>query len=112
MGPEKLTIEFLQAKGITEMPERGIQTVTVPGAVEGWTKLLQRFGRLKFPECWRQPFAMRKTVSGAGTGGARLAGERAVSRANENSKKTYLPNGRAPQMGEVFRNPDLAWSFG
>ncbi|MFY9688813.1 MAG: gamma-glutamyltransferase, partial [Candidatus Acidiferrales bacterium] len=41
-APAGLTIEFLKSKGITEMPQDGIQSVTVPGAVDGWSKLLAR----------------------------------------------------------------------
>src|ERR1700746_2450455 len=50
-APAKLSIEFVKAKGISgQMPDRGIQTVTVPGTVEGWSQLLSRFGTKKFPE--------------------------------------------------------------
>ena len=49
-APAKFSIEFLKSKGITEMPQRGIQSVTVPGAVDGWSKLLSRFGTKKFAE--------------------------------------------------------------
>src|SRR5271156_5197287 len=50
-APAKLSIEFLKAKGISgEMPQSGIQAVTVPGAVDGWSQLLSRFGTKKFPE--------------------------------------------------------------
>src|SRR3954454_4738271 len=38
-APQALTIEHLEGKGITEMPGSGIDSVTVPGAVEGWNKL-------------------------------------------------------------------------
>src|SRR5271168_168895 len=43
-APAKLSIEFLHAKGEDKMPQRGIDSVTVPGAVDGWSKLLSRFG--------------------------------------------------------------------
>src|SRR5580700_9141574 len=50
-APAKLSIEFLKTKGISnEIPERGIQAVTVPGTVDGWSHLLARFGTMKFPE--------------------------------------------------------------
>src|ERR1700758_2831709 len=49
-APAGLTIQFLKDQGIREMPQRGIQTVTVPGAVDGWQKLLDRFGKKKFPD--------------------------------------------------------------
>src|SRR5580658_9003651 len=50
-APAKLSIEFLKSKGISgKMPEQGIQAVTVPGAVDGWSQLLSRLGTKKFPE--------------------------------------------------------------
>ncbi len=49
-APAKLSIEFLKSKGIGEMPQVGIHSVTVPGAVDGWSKLLSRFGRKQFSE--------------------------------------------------------------
>ncbi len=45
-SPKALTPHFLAAKGITTMPQFGIDSVTVPGAVDGWSKLLTRFGKL------------------------------------------------------------------
>src|SRR5579872_679280 len=49
-SPAKLTIGFLKAKGVTTMPEFGIDSVTVPGAVDGWSKLLSRFGTRKLSD--------------------------------------------------------------
>jgi gamma-glutamyltranspeptidase/glutathione hydrolase len=49
-APAALTPEFLRGKGLTAMPGSGIHSVTVPGAVDGWDKLLKRFGRKKLPE--------------------------------------------------------------
>ena len=49
-APAGLTPEFLRSKGISAMPQNGIHSVTVPGAVDGWDKLLKRFGRKKLPE--------------------------------------------------------------
>ena len=49
-APARLSVEFLKSKGIVKMPQAGIQSVTVPGAVDGWSKLLARFGTKKFPE--------------------------------------------------------------
>jgi gamma-glutamyltranspeptidase/glutathione hydrolase len=111
-SPKAQTIEFLQAKGITEMPQRGIQSVTVPGAVEGWAKLLERFGRLKFPEVLapairyaEEGFPVPELVAGGWRASERFLGQ------NESSKQTFLPNGAAPKVGEIFRNPGLAWSL-
>src|ERR1700758_5080313 len=49
-APAALTIESLKAKGLHDMPQRGIDSVTVPGAVDGWDKLLGKFGTKKFSE--------------------------------------------------------------
>ena len=45
-APKAMTIDYLKSKGNTQMPAEGIDTVTVPGAVEGWNELHRRFGRL------------------------------------------------------------------
>jgi gamma-glutamyltranspeptidase / glutathione hydrolase len=52
-APKALTIERLKSKGETTMPGAGIDSVTVPGAVEGWNELHKRFGRL----AWKDLFA-------------------------------------------------------
>src|SRR3954471_6447454 len=51
-APKGLTIEHVRAKDANAMPAEGIDTVTVPGAVEGWNQLHRRFGRL----FWRNLF--------------------------------------------------------
>src|SRR5580704_927685 len=49
-APRKLSVEFLAKQGITSMPGDGIHSVTVPGAVEGWSQAHQRFGRLPWKD--------------------------------------------------------------
>src|SRR5215472_17213201 len=51
-SPEKLTREFLNQKGISRMPPKGIHSVTIPGCVRGWEALHKKFGRLP----WSQLF--------------------------------------------------------
>src|SRR6266481_2569277 len=48
-----LTIDSLKALGETGMPQEGIQSVTVPGCVNGWSKLHQRFGKLPWKELFQ-----------------------------------------------------------
>src|SRR6201993_2835976 len=56
-APKGLTIEFLQKQGLKEMPQKGINAVTVPGAVEGWTKLAEKFGRRRLSDDLRAAIA-------------------------------------------------------
>src|SRR5438445_4886651 len=49
-APRKLTIEFLRQHGITAMPHDGIHSVTVPGAVAGWSQAHKRFGKLPWKD--------------------------------------------------------------
>src|SRR5499425_670543 len=49
-APQGLSIEFLKKQGIATMPEDGIQSVTVPGAVDGWAEAHKRFGKLPWNE--------------------------------------------------------------
>ena len=51
-SPKALTIDTLQKLGHKTMPQEGIHAVTVPGAVDGWSKLHKRFGKLP----WRDIF--------------------------------------------------------
>ena len=52
-APKGLTIAHLKARDITKMPDFGIDTVTVPGAVAGWNALHQRFGKLPWKEIFQ-----------------------------------------------------------
>ncbi|MCI0351669.1 MAG: gamma-glutamyltransferase family protein, partial [Acidobacteriales bacterium] len=92
-------------------PRAGIHSVTVPGAVDGWKKAHQRFGRLPWkdlftaaiyyaehgypvPEIiqayWEDPEDLEK-ING-----------------NAESRRVFLPNGNVPEVGAMFSNPDIA----
>ena len=111
-SPAGLTPAFLKNKGITWMPTNGIYSVTVPGAVDGWDKLLGRFGRKKLATVLAP--AIRYAEEGFPVteifASYWVASER-VLRTNAVAKQVFLPNGRAPRTGEIFRNPELAWSL-
>jgi gamma-glutamyltranspeptidase/glutathione hydrolase len=111
-APKELTIEFLQKQGLRDMPQKGINAVTVPGAVDGWQKLADKFGRKKLAEDLAA--AVRTAQSGFPVpewDALYWAGELDYLHGDENATKTYLPNDHAPKLGEVFRNPDLAASL-
>lgn len=112
-APTGLTPEFLAAKGITKMPQRGIYSVTVPGVVAGWDAMRERFGTKPFSELLapaiyyaESGFPLSENIA---AGWARSVKAHA---AHPNSARTFLVDGtRAPKAGEVFRNPDLAASL-
>jgi gamma-glutamyltranspeptidase/glutathione hydrolase len=111
-APAALSIEFLKDKGLTNMPQSGIHAVTVPGAVDGWDKLLRRFGRKQFGEVLAPAIGyadegcpVPEWIAGYWTGSEKLLHR------DTNAIHTYLPNNRPPRVGEVFRNPDLAWAY-
>jgi len=111
-APKGLTIEMLEKKGLQEMPQTGVNAITVPGAVEGWQKLEDKFGRKKLSEdleaaiqTARNGYPVTEWVS------MYWAGSVDYLRGDEETAKVYLPNDRAPKTGEIFRNPDLAWSL-
>ncbi len=111
-APTGLNIELLKSKGFRAMPEHGIYSVTVPGAVDGWQKLLERFGRKKLADVLapairaaQEGFPVTEMVGGLWPRYVDLL------RASENAAQTYLISDRAPRVGEIFRNADLAWSY-
>jgi len=111
-APKGLTIEYLQKQGIRSMPQQGVNAITVPGAVDGWQKLADKFGKKKLAEDLAA--AIRTAKDGFPVPewtAAYWASEVDYLRHDEAAAKTYLPGDRAPKVGEVFSNPDLAWSL-
>ena len=112
-APSGLTVDFLASKGIKEMPQRGIYSVTVPGVVAGWDAMRTRFGTKPFSELLapaiyyaENGFPLSENIANGWANSVKMHS------AHPNSKKTYLIDGaRAPRAGEVFRNPDLAGSL-
>ncbi len=108
-APAGLTIERLRKAGHKEMPQAGIDTVTVPGCVAGWAALHQRYGKLP----WAQVFA--PAIHYAENGfpvteiiAAQWASSLKKLEGDADGAAVYLPGGKAPGVGEVFKNPELA----
>ncbi len=108
-APQGLTPEHLKAKGETSMPQSGIDSVTVPGAIAGWNALHQRFGRLTWKDLFQSAifyadhgYPVPEVIHGywqEATGW--------ISNDPE-SRHVFLPDGKAPEVGQLFRNPDVA----
>ncbi len=111
-APKGLTIEMLRKAGLREMPQTGVQTITVPGAVDGWQKLADKFGRKKLAD------DLKAAIDTAQNGypvtewvAAYWGLQTDYLRGDEAAAKLYLPNDRPPKTGEIFKNAELAWSL-
>jgi len=108
-APKALTLEHLKSKAAGSMPQDGIDTVTVPGAVAGWDALHSRFGKVS----WKDLFQPAIFYSQKGYPVPELIHDFWLESADDVSKdpesrRVYLPNGKPPAIGEIFQNQDLA----
>lgn len=94
------------------MPNRGWPTVTVPGAVSAWVALSEAYGSLPFSELFdaavsyaEDGFMVTPSIA------HRWSTEAAELSGFEGFAHYFLPDGRPPAVGEVFRIPDLARSL-
>ncbi len=90
-------------------PERGWETVTVPGAVDAWVQVSKRFGSLPFAQLFqhaigyaREGFVVSPIVATGWAGAVELFGQL------EGFRSTFMVDGRAPVAGERFRCPAMA----
>jgi gamma-glutamyltranspeptidase/glutathione hydrolase len=116
-APLKATRAFFAEKKLKEIPERGPLSWSVPGCVDGWDQLRQKFGTMSFKELLSPSIAYAE----AGVpvpeviGGYWRASEVSLARDEDSSKVFLVPglNGKphAPRVGEVFKNPILAKTY-
>ena len=108
-SPYSLTLAEFHKQEFETIPSHGPLPVTVPGAVDGWFELHDRFGRLPMKKILapaigyaRQGFPVTELIS--------YYWQRAVPILEEwpGFEATFMPGGRAPRKGEIFRNPELA----
>jgi len=111
-APKSLTIEYFMDRKMKYVPLHGPLPISVPGCVDGWFTLHQKFGKLPIKEVLqpaidygREGFPVSEVIAyemDYGSEGIEdLPGFAA----------TYLPNGRPPKKGEVFKNPDLSNTY-
>jgi gamma-glutamyltranspeptidase/glutathione hydrolase len=109
-APKALTIDELKGMGhTTAMPKDGIQTVTAPGCVNGWARLHKRFGRLPWKDLFQpaiyyatQGFAVTEIIAEAW----KAQSLKTKLGKDANARQVYMPNGKTPDTGEVFRESD------
>jgi gamma-glutamyltranspeptidase/glutathione hydrolase len=109
-APKGLSIEYLRKQGLTSIPSGSIHSVTVPGAVDGWEKLHKRFGRVPWVDLFKPAIYYAENGFPV-TELIQWDWDNSSSKLEGEARKVYLPNGSAPKVGEIFRNPQLAHSL-
>ncbi len=112
-SPKSLTLAEFKKQGLKRIPALGPLPVTVPGCVDGWIQLHDRFGKLPMSEILapaihyaREGFPVSELIAYYWRGNARML------RRYENFSGIFEPGGHAPRKGEIFKNPYLAETLG
>lgn len=108
-SPKSLPFEYFADNNLDKIPSHGPLPVSVPGAVDGWFELHDRFGRLPMEEVLepaidyaQSGFPVTQLVA--------YYWNRSVPLLEKypGFRETYMPGGEAPKEGDIFRNPRLA----
>jgi len=119
-SPQGLSLEAVRERSAGgSIAMWGAITVSVPGAVDAWWTLHQRYGRLPWAQLFEPAIALCETgapvaqIVGRYLKGNLTAFSRAGSGVEEtaNANHVFAPGGSAPIEGDVFRNPDLARTY-
>jgi gamma-glutamyltranspeptidase/glutathione hydrolase len=111
-SPQALTLGHLKDLGLERIPAYGPLSVSVPGTVDGWFQLHERFGRLPMAGLLapaihyaEEGFPVSPVIAGY------WADDVALLKDYPGFAAVFMPNGQAPAPGQLFRNPDLAASY-
>ena len=111
-SPQSLTLQHFRDLGLESIPYLGPLTVSVPGAVDGWYELHGRYGRLPMAELLQPSIDYAEEGFPVTQFIADLWQENVGSREKyPGVKEVFMPDGKAPQTGDVFRNPNLANTY-
>lgn len=107
------SVNLEKFNGYDEIPERGPKSaLTVPGAVGAWWKLHQKYGKVSWEELFTQAityategFPISKSLSDY------INEKEAILKENAESYRTFLPDGKVPAEGTIFKQSDLAESL-
>ncbi len=108
-SPYELKLDYFKDNGYAKIPAFGPLSVSVPGCVDGWFELNKKFGKLKMDEILapairyaREGFPLSEVIAYYWQGNARSLQE------YPGFAEIYMPGGKAPAKGEIFKNPYLA----
>lgn len=123
-SPESLSLEYFKSNGMNSIPASSPLAVTVPGVVDGWFELHDKFGSIDMDELLRPAISYAREGVAITAETAELMDylERDLIRSYglledfewddlDYFSSLYRPDGRFPDKGELFRNEDLAASF-
>ena len=108
-APKNISIDKIKEKGMNKIPPYGALPVTVPGAVAGWNALHKKFGSLDFKLLFddainyaENGFPVSELIA------YYLNRSSEVFKDYPNFKTIWMPNGKTPNKGEIFKNQLLA----
>lgn len=108
----RIDVDALVAEGAERVPGSGARSVTVPGALSGWSALVETYGTMSLAEVLAP--AIRIADEGFPVSpiiAQDWAGSVNGLRQNPGAAATFLIDDEAPKAGDWFRNPDLARTF-
>ncbi|PKQ60371.1 gamma-glutamyltransferase [Labilibaculum filiforme] len=108
-SPKSLSLEYFKENNYTSIPSFGALPVSVPGCVDGWFTMHSRFGKMNMEQILnpaiqyaRNGFPVSELIAYYMNASAdRLKKYKGFA-------ATYMPNGKMPQKGDIFKNPYLA----
>lgn len=111
-SPAKATIEYFHQQNLNEIPTSGPLSWSVPGCVDGWEELRKKFGTCSFEQLLGPAivYAEQGTPVPEVIAGYWRASEKRMLR-DPGAARVFYPAGRAPRVGEVFKNPALASTY-
>ncbi|UHL63049.1 gamma-glutamyltransferase family protein [Paralcaligenes sp. KSB-10] len=108
-APQKSDLARMAQRNGGKMPQRGWDSVTVPGAISAWSSLSGEYGSIPFPQLLESAIHYASQGFFVSPGVAQKWAEQAAELSGQpNFSRTFLPSGSAPKVGEVFKQPELA----
>ncbi len=103
VAPATWTPEYFRKKYGSQIPDRGWDTVTTPGAVAGWVALSKKFGKLPFADLMEPAIELAERGHGVGVIVAdKWARQVPLLKDQPGYAQAFMPRGRAPEAGERF----------
>ena len=108
-APQSISLDYFKEQKLNKIPPFGPLPVTVPGAVDGWVKLHEKFGNQSFASLFeptieyaRKGFPVTETIA------YYLDKSKDVFKKYPNFAEVWMREGKTTKKGEIFKNPQLA----